>query len=176
VGVQEVKWDKGSTVRAGVYNVFCGKRNENLQLGTEFVVHHRIVKRVEFVSDSVSHIVLRGRWCNIIVLNVHAPSEEKVISQKTVFTGNQSRFFFYHFPKYYMKILLTDFNEEVGREIIFNPTIGNESLHQDSNDNGVRVVNFATPKNLVVKSTTFPPRNIHKYTWTSLNPLNLIYI
>ena len=23
------------------------------------------------------HIVLRGRWCNIIVLNVHAPSEEK---------------------------------------------------------------------------------------------------
>jgi len=23
-------------------------------------------------------------------------------------------------------------------------TIGNESLHQDSNDNGVRIVNFAT--------------------------------
>jgi hypothetical protein len=24
-------------------------------------------------------------------------------------------------------------------EIIFKPTIGNESLHQDSNDNGVRI-------------------------------------
>jgi hypothetical protein len=35
------------------------------------------------------------------------------------------------------------------------------------NDNGVRVVNFATSKNLVVKSTMFPHRNIHKYTWTS---------
>ena len=33
--------------------------------------------RVEFVSDRMSYIVLRGRWCNIIVLNVHAPSEEK---------------------------------------------------------------------------------------------------
>ena len=46
----------------------------------EFFVHHRIassVMRVEFVSDRVSYIVLRGRWCNIIVLNVHAPSEEK---------------------------------------------------------------------------------------------------
>jgi len=66
-----------------------------------------------------------------------------------------------------MKILLGDFNARVGRENIFKPTIGNESLHQDSNDNGVRIVNFATSKNLVVKSTMFPHRNIHKYTWTS---------
>jgi hypothetical protein len=41
------------------------------------------------------------------------------------------------------------------------------SLHQDSNDNGARVVDFATSKNIVVKSTMFPHRNIHKYTWTS---------
>ena len=34
-------------------------------------------KRVEFVSDRVSYIVLRGRWSNFIVLNVHAPSEDK---------------------------------------------------------------------------------------------------
>ena len=27
---------------------------------------------------------------------------------------------------------------------------------QDSNDNGVRIVNFVTSKNLVVKSTMFP--------------------
>ena len=52
-------------------------------------------------------------------------------------------------------------------ENIFKPTIGNESLHQDSNDNGFRIVNFATSKNLAVKSTMFPHRNIHKYTWTS---------
>jgi len=43
-----------------------------------------------------------------------------------------------------MKILLGDFNAKVGRENIFKPTIGNESLHQDSNNNGVRLVNFAT--------------------------------
>jgi len=66
-----------------------------------------------------------------------------------------------------MKILLGDFNTKVGRENIFKLTIGSESLHQDSNDNGVRIVNFATSKNLVVKSTMFPPRNIHKYTWIS---------
>jgi hypothetical protein len=66
-----------------------------------------------------------------------------------------------------MKMLLGDFNAKVGRKNIFKPTIGQKSLHQDSNDNGVRVVNFATSKNLVVKSTMFPHLNIHKYTWTS---------
>ena len=63
---------------------------------------------------------------------------------------------FDNFPKYHMKILLGDFNAKVGRGNIFKLTTGNESLYQGSNDNGVRVVNFATSKNLVVKSTMFP--------------------
>jgi hypothetical protein len=65
-----------------------------------------------------------------------------------------------------MKIFLGDFNAKVGREDIFKPITGNESLHEDSNDNGVRVVNFATSKKLIVK-ITFPNRDIHKHTWYS---------
>jgi hypothetical protein len=34
------------------------------------------------------------------------------------------------------------------------------------NDDGVRIENFVTSKNLTVKSTMFPHRNIHKYIWT----------
>ena len=66
-----------------------------------------------------------------------------------------------------MKILLGDFNAKVGTEIIFKPTIGQDSLHQDGNNNGVRLINFSTSKNLVVKSMMFPHQNINKYTWTS---------
>jgi len=54
---------------------------------TGLSVHHRIVsavKRAEFVGDMSSFIVLRGCWCNIIFLNVHAPSEEKSNESKTV--------------------------------------------------------------------------------------------
>jgi hypothetical protein len=40
------------------------------------------VKRVEFVSDRMSYIILRGRWCHIIVLNVHAPTEVKTVDVK----------------------------------------------------------------------------------------------
>jgi hypothetical protein len=48
------------------------------------------------------------------------------------------------FPKYHMKMLLGDFSAKIGREENFKPTITNESLHEISNDNAVRVVYFAT--------------------------------
>jgi hypothetical protein len=48
-----------------------------------------------------------------------------------------------------MKIML-DFNAKMGREDILKPTFGNERLHQDRSDNGVRIVNFVTSKNIVV--------------------------
>ena len=72
VGVQEARWDKGSTLRAGDYNFFYGKGNKNHQLGAGFFVQHKIVsavKREEFVGYRALYIVLGGSWCNIIVLN-----------------------------------------------------------------------------------------------------------
>jgi hypothetical protein len=78
---------KGDCKSSGLYS-FYGKRNENYQLVTGFFVHRRIVeaaKTEEFVSDWMSYIVLRGRWCNIIVLNVHTPSEEKIDDSKNSF-------------------------------------------------------------------------------------------
>jgi hypothetical protein len=87
----------------------------------------------------VSYIVLRGRWCNILVLNVHAPSEDKSDDSKDSFYEELEQVFD-HFPWYPMKILLGDLDAKVGRVNIFKPTIGNESLHQDSNDNGVRII------------------------------------
>jgi hypothetical protein len=129
-------------------------------------VHKRIisaVKWVKFVSDRMSYIILRGCWCHIIVLNVHYPTEDKTNDVKDSFY-EELELVFHKFPKYHMKNLLEDFNAKVGREGIFKPTTCNESLHKLSNDNGVRLVNFATYKNLRVKSTTFQHRNIHKYT------------
>jgi len=43
---------------------------------------------VEFVSHRLSYIVLRGRWRNIVVVNVHAPSEEKSDELKDSFMRN----------------------------------------------------------------------------------------
>jgi hypothetical protein len=57
-----------------------------------------------------------------------------------------------HFTKHLIKILLGDFNAKVGGGNNSKPASGNESLLQDSKDNGSGIVNFGTSRNLLVKA------------------------
>ena len=79
VGVREVRWDKGGTLRARDC-IFSMENETKSSIGNRNFVHQRRateVKRIKCLGDRISSMVLRVRWCNIIVLNVHAPSEEK---------------------------------------------------------------------------------------------------
>ena len=88
-------------------------------------------------------VFLRGRWCNVIVLNVHASSEGKRDYKKeSMYEELEQVLDLFH--RYHMKILLGNFNAKLEKRGFFKTTAGNESLHQDSNDNGVRIVNIAT--------------------------------
>jgi hypothetical protein len=75
VGGEGVRWDRGVTQP----EFFNEKGNENHDLGTRLFVHKRTasaVKTVEFVSDTMSYITLKGHGCDVIFLQVHASTEE----------------------------------------------------------------------------------------------------
>jgi hypothetical protein len=93
---------------------------------------------------------------------VHAPTEDKDDVIRVSFYEELEQVFD-QFPRYHRKILLGDFDAKVGRDDIFKLIIGSERLHEASNDKGVRVVNFATSKNLIVKNKTFAHSDIHKH-------------
>jgi hypothetical protein len=81
-GVQEVRWDRVGKEPEDGYIFFYGKRNQNHELGTVFSVYKRIVsaaKREQFVSDRMSYTILRGCWCDIIVLNFHAQQRTELM-------------------------------------------------------------------------------------------------
>ena len=67
--------------------------------------------------------IYAGCWCNIIVLNVHAPSKKKSDDSKGSFYEDLQQVFD-HFPKYHMKTLLGDFNAKVGKRISSNLQLG----------------------------------------------------
>jgi hypothetical protein len=111
---------------------------EKHELGTGFLCIRESYfpcKTVEFVIDRMSYIILRGHWCHIIVSKIHAPTEDKIDDGKDSVNEELERLF-NKFSKYHMKILLGEFSAKVGKVDIFKPTIGNESLHEISNDNG----------------------------------------
>jgi hypothetical protein len=67
--------------------------------------------------------VLRGCWCNIIVLNAHAPTDQKGDDSKDSFCEELDGVFD-HFPKYHTKILLGAFNAKMGERILSNRQLG----------------------------------------------------
>jgi hypothetical protein len=50
-----------------------------------------VVKRVEFLSDRMSYIIPRGRWCGIIVLNFHAPRDDETSIYSFNFVAGKSQ-------------------------------------------------------------------------------------
>jgi hypothetical protein len=76
VGVQEVRWGGGGTKSAGECTFFYGKGNENYELCIGLFVNKRIISSVK--RDGMPYVLLRSRSCDIIVLNVHATTKNKL--------------------------------------------------------------------------------------------------
>jgi len=58
-------------------------------------------------------------------------------------------------------------NSKIGRKDIFKPAKEKCSLHQKPNENGIRVIDFVTNNNMIIESTYFAHKKVHKKTWQS---------
>ena len=169
--IQEVRWIGQGIMEKKYHTLYYSCHEKHHIFGTGFVVRGRarqLVMRFTPINQRLCYIRLRGKFFNFSLINCHAPTEVSPEEDKEAFYEELGRVT-ESCPKNDVKIILGDFNAQVGKEVALMPTIGTHSLHETSNDNGLRMVNFATLHGLVVGTTLFPRKNIHKATWISPN-------
>ncbi|XP_055622403.1 craniofacial development protein 2-like [Toxorhynchites rutilus septentrionalis] len=111
---------------------------------------------------------IKGRFFNISIINVHSPHLASPDDDKGEFYAQLEREY-ERCPKHDIKIIIGDFNAQIGKEQEFKPVIVMYSAHPLTNENGLRLIDFATSKNMAVRSTFFQHKFVHQYTWRSPN-------
>ncbi|XP_052561934.1 uncharacterized protein LOC120430670 [Culex pipiens pallens] len=125
------------------------------KLGTGFIVRGKMQDRVfgfTAFSERMCKLRIRGRFFNYSIINVHCPHEEKTDDEKEAFYATLEDVYD-GCPRQDVKIIIGDLNARFGREEMFRPTIGSESLHAVTNDNGQRCIDFAASRGMVLDDT-----------------------
>ncbi|XP_039278735.1 uncharacterized protein LOC111055532 [Nilaparvata lugens] len=116
------------------------------------------------LKTATEQFLLKGKFRNISLVSVYAPTEDSDEVGKDSFYDLIAAEYD-KLPKYDTIKILGDFNAKVGKETYLKPVAGKYSMHEECNENGRRIIQFAVEKNLIIKSTCFPHKNIHKGTW-----------
>ena len=112
----------------------------------------KFVMSFQPVNDRLCYIRLRGRFFNTTLVSAYAPTEDAADEVKENFYADLNRIL-ERSAAYDVKIVCGDLNAKVGREQEISGYIfvaGTESLHEQCNENGWRLVSLEQEKNMVI--------------------------
>jgi hypothetical protein len=118
------------------------------------------------INERQCVIRIKGRFFNYSLINIHAPTNDSEEEGKDQFYKQLERAYAAS-PNHDVKVVMGDANAKVGRETVYQPTVNMHSLHESTNENGLILVDFATGRQMAIKSTYFMHKRIHLQTWHS---------
>jgi len=107
---------------------------------------------------------IKGKYNNITLINVYAPTEDHTEETKEQLYDNLE-YLLDKEPISDTIIILDDVNAQVGKERLYNEVTGQHTLYEETNRNGELLCEFAYENNMVVMSSNFEHERIHKITW-----------
>ena len=126
--IQETRWTK-LTPRAFVsskYNIYTSSQTNKHEFGTAFFVDsnfNHLVKNFTPINERLCILRIKGRFFNYSLINIHAPTNDSEEEAKDQFYEQLERAYS-ACPKNDVKLVMGDANAKVGRETVYQPTIG----------------------------------------------------
>ncbi|PNF29447.1 hypothetical protein B7P43_G04559 [Cryptotermes secundus] len=165
--IQEIRWlHKGIMDLKNILNCLLKEAIEGKIDGRIEVTRRRGRRHFKPISERICTLRIRTKFFNMTLMNVHALTEEKEEEVKDYFY-QQMEETYDSIPSNDTKVILGDLNAKIGKEKEYRGVIGTESLHDTTNHNRIKLIDFAESKNLIISSTHFPHKNIHKRTWAA---------
>jgi exonuclease III len=184
VAIQEIRWSGKGVIKKKDFSLYYSGTKEQLgQAGTGFILKGRITNNVigfEAINERLCRIRIKGKYNNVTLVNMYAPTEDKTDPEKEKFY-EELQLVIDQTPKSDTILVLGDANAKLGKEDIYKEVSGKHTLHELSNRNGEMLLEFATGNNLTVMSTQFQHKRIHKGNWlapdqTTLNQIDHVLI
>jgi endonuclease/exonuclease/phosphatase family metal-dependent hydrolase len=154
--IQETRWNKSTpqAFASGGYNVYTSSLTTRHEFGTAFLVdskYNHLVINFTPINERLCTLRIKGRFFNYSLINIHAPTNDSEEEAKDQFYEQLERAYS-ACPKNDVKLVMGDANAKVGRE---------------TNENGLRLIDFAAGRQMAIKSTYFMHKRIHLETWHS---------
>jgi hypothetical protein len=162
--IQETRLDKltPQTFTSNGNNIYTSSLANNHEFGTALLVESKfnhMVKNSTPINERLCVIRIKGRFSNYSLINIHAPTNDSEEEAKDQFY-EQLEQTYAACPSHDKKLVMGDTNA-VGQETVHQSTIGKHSLHESTNETGLRLVDFAAGRQMAIKSTYFMHKRIH---------------
>jgi exonuclease III len=167
LALQETRWPGNGQINKKVYIFYySGSKEKTGQAGTGFLLMKKIQKHTisyELHNERLWKLRAKGKYNNITLINAYAPTEDKTEEIKGQFYDDLQSVVD-KVPNSDLTIILREVNAKLGKELAYKKITGEYTLHEETNRNGEPLCDFAAANIMIIISTQFQHKQIHKGT------------
>jgi exonuclease III len=145
LALQEIRWTGTGILEKRKHVMLYSGHQKKHEFGVGFLVNNAVkltINGFEPVSHRICVLRIAGRFLHYNLINVNGPTEDSDEEEKENFYDVLNKVY-KKYPRHDVKIILGDMNAQVGKDLVCERNVGKYEVHEKTNDNGSRLIDFA---------------------------------
>jgi exonuclease III len=148
IAIQETRWLGNEIWDTETHSFEQRKETRTREAGVAFILD-KVMKRniINFdpINERICILYLKTKFFNLSIINAYAPTEDKEELIEDSFYQEPEKAYD-NTPSNDIKMVIRDFYAKIGNEEIYQDTVGRHTLHDNTSDNGQRVIYLQSAK------------------------------